>query len=207
MARRTKEDAQETRDQILNAAAYVFSEKGFACTSLEDIAKAAKVTRGAIYWHFKNKVDIFEALHEQLHSSVMEMLLQDIEKAQASPLKQLEDHCINLLLDIEKDIQKKRALTLFLLKCDYSGELQSFRERHRAKKAEHIKVFSCFFEKAKKEGKCLQHEDSQILALSVSCYMKGIIVEYLNNPDLFDIKKRAPELIGLLFQSLTRNIK
>lgn len=60
MARKTKKQAQETRQQILDTALRVFSEHGVSATSLSDIATAAGVTRGAIYWHFKNKAEIFE---------------------------------------------------------------------------------------------------------------------------------------------------
>ncbi len=58
VARKTKEDAEETKDSILEAATKVFMDKGFSNASLEQIAKKAGVTRGAIYWHFKNKMDI-----------------------------------------------------------------------------------------------------------------------------------------------------
>src|SRR5690606_10590111 len=62
MARRTKAEAMETREQILDAAELVFHRKGVSCTSLNDIAAEAGVTRGAIYWHFKNKHDVFIAM-------------------------------------------------------------------------------------------------------------------------------------------------
>ena len=60
--RKTKEEAQQTRSNLLNAALNVFYERGVAQASLDEIAKAAGVTRGALYWHFKNKEDLFEAL-------------------------------------------------------------------------------------------------------------------------------------------------
>lgn len=55
----TKEQAERTRENILKAGLKVFSEKGFAATRLEDIAKEAGVTRGAIYWHFQDKLELF----------------------------------------------------------------------------------------------------------------------------------------------------
>ena len=54
MARRTRDEALETRNTILDTAERVFSERGVSHTTLADIAAAAGVTRGAIYWHFKN---------------------------------------------------------------------------------------------------------------------------------------------------------
>src|SRR5690606_8288522 len=62
MARRTKEDALETREGILDAAEDCFREKGLSGTSLEAIAARAGVTRGAVYWHFKNKAEVLEAM-------------------------------------------------------------------------------------------------------------------------------------------------
>lgn len=53
MARKTKQEAQETRQHILDVALRLFSQQGVSSTSLGEIAKAAGVTRGAIYWHFK----------------------------------------------------------------------------------------------------------------------------------------------------------
>lgn len=49
MARKTKQQAEETRQEILDAAIKTFSERGVSATSLADIAKSAGVTRGAIY--------------------------------------------------------------------------------------------------------------------------------------------------------------
>ena len=65
MARRTKAEALETREQIIDAAERVFHKKGVSRSSLSDIAEEAGVTRGAIYWHFKNKHDIFVAMTER----------------------------------------------------------------------------------------------------------------------------------------------
>ena len=52
----------DTRDRILDAAEDVFYDKGYSNTTLNEIAEAASVTRGAIYWHFKNKEDLFLSL-------------------------------------------------------------------------------------------------------------------------------------------------
>ena len=64
--RRTKEEAEATRAKLLKTALSVFSAKGYAATTLDDVAKAAKVTRGAIYWHFKSKADLYNTLIQEL---------------------------------------------------------------------------------------------------------------------------------------------
>lgn len=60
--RRTKEQAQQTYDQILASALYLFDERGYSTTTLAQIAEKAEVTRGAIYHHFANKEEILKAL-------------------------------------------------------------------------------------------------------------------------------------------------
>ncbi|HMB16316.1 MAG TPA: TetR family transcriptional regulator, partial [Pelovirga sp.] len=60
--RRSKEEAQQTRKKIIEAAEDVFFHRGIARTTLEQIARAAGVTRGAIYWNFANKVDLINVV-------------------------------------------------------------------------------------------------------------------------------------------------
>ncbi len=69
MVRRTKEEAQETRAQIIEAAEKAFYKRGVARTTLADIAELAGVTRGAIYWHFNNKAELVQALLDSLHET------------------------------------------------------------------------------------------------------------------------------------------
>ena len=86
MARRTKEEAQETRHRILDTAERVFLKKGVARTSLADVADAAGVTRGAIYWHFKNKADLFEAMMDRVSLPMEAMVARAGDKDIADPV-------------------------------------------------------------------------------------------------------------------------
>src|SRR6266550_672718 len=79
MDRRTKDAALETRNRILDTAEKVFLKKGVSRTSLENIADAAKLTRGAIYWHFDNKTDLFDAMMERISLPMEEMVERDGE--------------------------------------------------------------------------------------------------------------------------------
>src|SRR5690606_1136788 len=66
MARRPKADAEPTRCRLLDAAERLFHDQGVARTSLDDIARAAHVTRGAIYWHFRDKHHLFDAMQARV---------------------------------------------------------------------------------------------------------------------------------------------
>ena len=83
--KRTKEEAEQTRQALLDAAMTVFHQRGVARASLDQIARAAGLTRGALYWHFKNKEHLFEALCERhlavMHEEMHHMLEDDSPQA------------------------------------------------------------------------------------------------------------------------------
>ncbi|MBP3195022.1 MAG: TetR/AcrR family transcriptional regulator [Cardiobacteriaceae bacterium] len=63
--RRTKEDVEETKNLIIETAIKLFDKKGYKYTKMSHIAVESNMTRGAVYWHFKNKQEILSALCQQ----------------------------------------------------------------------------------------------------------------------------------------------
>ena len=200
--RRTKADAELTRIAILDEAVRLFAEQGVSKTSLEQIARAAQVTRGAIYWHFKNKMEIFDALHERLYQPLSEMILQDMQMAHPYPLEKMRSLCIELLLDVADNEQKQHAITLFLIKMDYSGELEKYRQTHRERKLANVDLFRRYFEDAIHKKQLSTDHDPAILAMAVRCYLKGIVFEFLGDKESFDMRAQAPTLINTFFRTM-----
>ena len=200
--RRTKADAEKTRIAILDEAVRLFAEQGVSDTSLEQIARAANVTRGAVYWHFKNKMEIFDALHERLYQPLSEMILNDMQQDHPYPLQKMQELCIDLMLDVAHNKQKQYAITLFLLKMDYSGELQKYRQPHRERKHANVDLFRHYFEKAIARKQLSDQLDPSTLAMAVRCYLKGIVFEYLGDPESFDMLVQAPILIHTFFHNM-----
>ena len=77
--RKTKAEALKTREELLLSALDTFYERGISRASLNEIAQTAGVTRGALYWHFKNKEALFEALFQRISDEVTQETLRDIE--------------------------------------------------------------------------------------------------------------------------------
>ena len=202
MVRKTKEQALATKESILSVALDVFVAKGVARASLADIADAAGVTRGAIYWHFRNKVDIFEAMHDQLHQPVMEQVLKDLEKDHPRPLEQLQDLCVNLLLDLERNDRMRKILTVFLVKCDYSGDLEQYQQTQNAKKTEDMQWFRRYFQKAQEKGELPACADCNIMTRALCCYLVGIAGEYLRDPSFIDLETQAKPMISQFFKGI-----
>ena len=86
MARRTKQDAQATREALLDAAERVFELRGVSHTSLAHIAEAAGLTRGAVYWHFKDKAALFNAMMERVTLPMEDGVRVAASGAQDDPL-------------------------------------------------------------------------------------------------------------------------
>jgi TetR/AcrR family transcriptional regulator, acrAB operon repressor len=103
MVRRTKEEAQETRSQILEAAEKAFFERGVARTTLADIATLAGVTRGAIYWHFSNKADLLQAMLDTLHEPLDELARASESEEELDPLGCIRKLLIRLFQQVALD--------------------------------------------------------------------------------------------------------
>lgn len=200
MARKTKEQAEATKEAILEAAINVFYKEGVSKATLEKIAAEAGVTRGAVYWHFKNKADIFAVLHEQLCVPFADMVLENLEKNHTQPLEQLIEITTELLLDLEHDERKRSVLTIFFLKCEYSGEMEPFLAFQQEEKLKHRKLFSRYFEVAAKKGHLPKGADPDMLANAFVSYFTGIVFEYLRDPKMFKLKKQAEALIRVFFE-------
>lgn len=78
MARKTKAEAEQTRLRILKAALGLFAAKGYERTTFEDVARRIRLSKGAVYWHFKSKPELLSALVEHMsarHVAELEKVL------------------------------------------------------------------------------------------------------------------------------------
>lgn len=199
MARKTKEEARETREAILDAAIHVFFENGVSSSSLNDIAQHAGVTRGAVYWHFKNKRDIFDALHERLHQSFLDILAPRLDHVEADPVAQLKRLHLDLMQGIHTDELKKRTLTVFLLKCEYSGDMKDFLMQQETSKLKSFQLFVEFFRKAQAEKRLPDRHPPDIVARACHCFMSGLLYEYLRFPGIIDFGKHVEPVIEAFY--------
>lgn len=130
MARCTKEEALATRHRLLDAAEHVFAEKGVSRTSLHDIAQAAGVSRGAIYWHFKNKADLFNAMMERTTLPLEDSLHQIGHDPASDPLHELQRAILDAMRKISSDERTRRVFEVATLKVEYVEELLAVKARH-----------------------------------------------------------------------------
>ena len=146
MVRRTKEDAEKTREMLLDAAEEVFLTQGVTSSSLNDIARAAGVTRGALYWHFENKQALFDAMHARVKLP-MDELYERAMKEEGNALLALKKSCIYALGHVGQNEHARRVFTILLTKCE-----QGSIERHRGRRKEVTARFESVFTEAESQG-------------------------------------------------------
>ena len=191
MVRRTKADALVTRNSLLDAAEHLFQAHGVSRTSLNDIATAAGTTRGAIYWHFKDKADLFNAMMERVTMPLEGALACAAGKAEAAdnPLLSLRDSMMNALKQTATDEQTRRVFEVATHKVEYVSEMQAVRERHLRVRNQCVSMT----EKALRE--VVRREDIKLpmtlptAALGLHVIMDGLIQNWLLDPLAFDLEK------------------
>jgi TetR/AcrR family acrAB operon transcriptional repressor len=130
MVRRTKEEAAATRERLLDTAEQVFLERGVARASLQDIASAAGVTRGAIYWHFKDKAELFIAMMDRTKLPCEATQKPADVPAQADPLELIHQMAVRPLQLLCDDERTRRVFTIAMHRTEYTDDMQSAQQRH-----------------------------------------------------------------------------
>lgn len=200
--RRTKEAAEQTRERILDAAEQVFFEQGVARSTLDQIARAGAVTRGAIYWHFENKADLFNAVVERVRMPMESALHRVLETADT--LDDLEELCTTALLELHKDARLRRVYTILFLKCEHTEDMTEMVAREQSIKDETIKSLTHFFTRLRERDQISHAGEPRILAISLYAYMVGLHVDYLGSPHLYRMPDDASPLVGCFFEPLKK---
>ena len=118
--RRTKAEALETKEKLLDAALDVFLEKGFSETSLQDIALYAGFTRGAVYWHFKGKEEIYRELFERVHRMDMN-LFDEVNDLDLLPFEKLRALVHSLIKNVYLNRRYSKYVELSILRIEYAN--------------------------------------------------------------------------------------
>ncbi|HEX5806657.1 MAG TPA: TetR family transcriptional regulator [Macromonas sp.] len=187
MARRTKAEALQTRSNLLDAAERLFLQNGVSRTSLAQIAEAAGATRGAIYWHFKDKADLFIAMMER----VTLPLEEDLEQASAPSLTDGLGMILRLILKgIDKATQDLHARQLFEIatqKVEYVEELNAVKERRLQVRQQMIAATERALEhEASRQGVQLPMP-AHAAAVSLYALVDGLMMNWLLVPQTFDL--------------------
>jgi AcrR family transcriptional regulator len=147
--KRSKADAELTRAALLKAALKVFTAKGYTRATLDEIARAARVTRGAVYHHFTDKAEIYQTLLLESSRKSKDLIPAAIAEG-GSFLEIIERVFVRQLTQMETD-PDLRAQALFALRGDY-GSIDSVREEIARRHMQTLALLTQTFAEAQAGG-------------------------------------------------------
>lgn len=187
MARRTKEEAQETRTRIIDTAEELFHRRGLSRTSLHDIAQAAGVTRGAVYWHFKDKAELFNAMMDRATLPFEQSRIQQNDDLRADPLGRLRANMMTALTVTANDPHVRRVFEIALHKVEYVDEQQALLDRHLAERNRCVMEAELALRAAMEQGLIKTESTSRAIALTLFSLLDGLLHNWLLDRDAFDL--------------------
>jgi TetR/AcrR family acrAB operon transcriptional repressor len=202
MARRTREEALETRNRIVDAAERVFSRRGVSRTSLDDVARAAGVTRGAIYWHFKDKADLFEAMLSRVTLPMEEMVERAGDEATSDPIGQLRACSVAVLRKVTGDARARRVFDVVAHKCEYVDEMAAVGRRLSRMRANCLKRLESGFRNAIRRGLLPATVEPRRAAVALHALVDGLITNWLIDPKYFADARDAERIVDRYLEGL-----
>ena len=202
MARRTKLEAAATRDALLDAALVVFRERGVAHSSLEEVAAAAGVTRGAVYWHFRDKADLFEALCQRVQLPMEAMLASAGETRHDDPLAALRALAVNGLTRLATDPRTQAVFDVIFHKCEFAAEFASVAKRQHSTDSGCLVNVERLLNQAVAAGQLPANTDTRLAARCMNAFMVGVMHEWVQQPGAYDLKRAAPKMVDVFIAGM-----
>ena len=201
--RRTKEDTEETRKAILAAAEELFLDRGYSAVSLDDVAQAAGFTRGAIHWHFRNKLGLLIAIHEHISLPVQELVGRLTTDSRLDPVEEWKSATIDMFRELENDPRRQRLMRV-LAGFVWLDGTQAARDKRRH--------FDCVLRSSigniltvvQERGRLKTPWDPQTAAMAFHALIVGMINEWLLDNTSFSLRGDALRVVESFIISVAR---
>lgn len=201
--RKTKEEAAATRAKLLEVALESFHSRGYTATTLDDIARRAGITRGAIQWHFGNKAELYNTLLSESYQETW-TVFKELYEAKGTPLQKLRLILIKWLTYAEENVKFRTMLELVLLKTEVSPELAGGLQE----KAEGNRATTRFFAELIREGiqigEVRPDVQAETAALAALGLVNGLTSLWLLDPGAFSLRASAEESVEIFLRGLAR---
>ena len=201
MARKTRAEALVTRDRILDTAEKVFEQKGVSRTSLEDIASAAGVTRGAIYGHFRNKGDLFVAMFQRVHLPMESRYALGADD-HTDPLGRLRALLVDMLKAVSSNRRDQRVLNIVYHKCEFTDDIHDVVASHRTMNRKETKRIRTMISNAIEQGQLPSKLNVARAETLFHAVLIGLIGNWTLSPRAFNLNKDAEALAGAYIDML-----
>lgn len=199
--RRTKEEAAITREQLLKKALAVFSKKGYSAATLQDIASEADVTRGAIYWHFGSKAELYNTLIKE-YSDRGSQIVQQAASEGGTLIDILRRVFVRQLEVVEKDREMRALMELYLFKTGPVPELEQGRLQQIESGNSLIEMLAGVMGQGIEAGLLRSDVEAKDMARAYLAFQNGLIQLWLTNPKKFSLNVSANSFAAILMAGI-----
>jgi TetR/AcrR family transcriptional regulator, acrAB operon repressor len=199
--RKTAAEAAETRQAILRAALDEFSRRGYSATTLDAVARAAGVTRGAVYWHFASKAALYEELLRAFGGQAGTIM--GAAAAEGGDFIAVCQRILTRLLTrLEEDKELRAVMDLSLFKTEHTTELAGVVANQRASMNELVAQLAGIMQAGITQGALQADLDPWDVARGFLAYQQGVFHLWLTDPDAFSLRERASALADLFISGI-----
>ncbi len=202
MVRKTKQEALETREKILDAAETLFQRRGVSRTSLQDIASEADLTRGAIYWHFKDKAEMFNAMMERAKMPLEQARDSVRQSRPDTPLELMRWNLLNAFHSTVHNARTRRVFEIAMHRVEYVDELLAVRDRHLASRNRWLEETERSLKQAVAAGQLPTTLHTRAAAVALISIADGLLQNWILDPTAFDLMEVGQEAIEAFLNSL-----
>ncbi len=206
MVRKTKEEAEKTRKDIIESARTVFHRCGVGRSTLEKIAREAGVTRGAVYWHFKDKAELFFAMRADVFAPMVErtdsILLSE---TYANPLDAIEASVKEFFRVLDDCSVVREVFEIMISRCEYVDEFASVQDEVGRPAYEFLEKIEGVYRKALEKGMLRQDLDPAMAARDTWAFTSGLLHLMLGCQKGSDLDRQIPAMISMHIALRRRN--
>jgi TetR/AcrR family acrAB operon transcriptional repressor len=195
MARKTKAEAEQTRQVIIDAARCVFHECGVGRTSLEEVARVAGVTRGAIYWHFENKAALFFAMRDESSTALAQVDAYLTSPDFPNPLDAIERSILAFFEMLENNPSVRQTFEIMSLRCEYVDEFAPVLQEVNKPCLGFLAKLNTAYARAAEKGFLRLGLDPEAVAYDTLSFTTGLFNNWLASGDLDDPRVRVPAIV------------
>ncbi len=203
MVQRVKNIAKqsnETSQRILNQAMRIFLEKGYHGTSIDEITKAAGLTKGALYWHFKNKEDLLRRIIDEHEERFLDGMIKAVKEVEGGVLEKFEKYIrFNSAFAY---YNRELCVSFTTLAAELVGAHHEIEPKIKRSYKKYQRFLSDLISRGKREKIFKKEFDSDLAALAIIAFHSGILLHWYMNRDEIDGEAYVKTFKKIMLQGL-----
>ena len=204
--RKTKTEAQKTRQHLLDAALEVFWREGVTRASLQAIAQEAGVTRGALYWHFKNKEELFENLFERQFADFLVAFNDETLRDKQDVWTHLQ-HNLNALFEaLVTKKERHKFCNVMFLECEQTASNETITALACRYHRLFQKQIAYALQLSREQGSLPENTDIELAAIYLESSLVGLIKIWIGEPERFDLMEKSKRVIAANMRALQQGV-